>query len=83
MEFFWKHCKRKTIKNKEIVQLDHNYFELLEMSRRQEGMLNHMLDVMRGEPHVQMNNYLKQLQSTLNACEAARQAIDKKLIEME
>jgi hypothetical protein len=42
-----------------------------------------MVDVMPGEPHVQMDNYLKQLQSTLNACEAACQSIDKKLTEME
>jgi len=76
-------AERKTKLVAYKAYLDHNYFELLEISRRQEGMLNHMLDVMRGEPHVQMNNYLKQLQSTLNACEAARQAIDKKLTEME
>jgi len=35
------------------------------------------------EQYVQWDNYLKQLRSMLNACEAVRKAIDKRLIEIE
>ena len=63
--------------------LDQDKFQLLEMSRRYSEMAENLPDAIRGEPYVQLDNYLKQLRSTLNACEAVRKAIDKRLTEIE
>ena len=63
--------------------LDHDKFQLLEMSRRYSEMAENLPDAISGEPYVQLDNYLKQLRSTLNACEAVRKAIDKRLTEIE
>ena len=63
--------------------LDQDKFQLLEMSRRYSEMAENLPDAISGEPYVQLDHYLKQLRSTLNACEAVRKAIDKKLTEIE
>lgn len=63
--------------------LDQDKFKLLEMSRRYSEMAENLPDAISGEPYVQLDSYLKQLRSTLNACEAVRKAIDKKLAEIE
>ena len=63
--------------------LDQDKFQLLEMSRRYSEMAKNLPDAISGEPYVQLDNYLKQLRSTLNACEAVRRAIDKRLTETE
>jgi hypothetical protein len=63
--------------------LDQDKFQLLEMSRRYSEMAENLPDAISGEPYIQLDNYLKQLRSTLNACEAVRKAIDKKLTEIE
>jgi hypothetical protein len=63
--------------------LDQDKFQLLEMSRRYSEMAENLPDAISGEPYVQLDNYLKQLRSTLNACEAVRKAIDKRLTEIE
>jgi len=46
-------------------------------------MSKDLVDAISGEPYVQFDNYLKHLKSTLNACEAVRKAIDKRLAEIE
>jgi hypothetical protein len=63
--------------------LDQDKFQLLEMSRRYSEIAENLPDAISGEPYVQLDNYLKQLRSTLNACEAVRKAIDKRLTEIE
>jgi hypothetical protein len=63
--------------------LDQDKFQLLEMSRRYNEMAENLPDAISGEPYVQLDHYLKQLRSTLNACEAVRKAIDKRLTEIE
>jgi len=63
--------------------LDQNKFQLLEISRRHDAMSKDLADAISGEPYVQFDNYLKHLKSTLNACEAVRKAIDKRLAEIE
>ena len=63
--------------------LDQNKFQLLEMSQHYDEMSKNLPDAISGEPYVQLDHYLKQLRSTLNACEAVRKAIDKKLTEIE
>ena len=63
--------------------LDQDKFQLLEMSRRYSEMAENLPDAISGEPYVQLDNYLKHLRSTLNACEAVRRAIDKRLTEIE
>ena len=63
--------------------LDQDKFQLLEMSRRYSEMAENLPDAISGEPYVQLDHYLKQLRSTLNACEAVRKATDKKLAEIE
>jgi hypothetical protein len=63
--------------------LDQDKFQLLEMSRRYSEMAENLPDAISGEPYVQLDHYLKQLRSTLNACEAVRKAIDKRLTEIE
>jgi len=63
--------------------LDQNKLQLLEMSQHYSEMAENLPDAISGEPYVQLGNYLKQLRSTLNACEAVRKAIDKKLTEIE
>ena len=63
--------------------LDHDKFQLLEMSRRYREMAENLPDAISGEPYVQLDHYLKQLRSTLNACEAVRKAIDKRLTEIK
>lgn len=63
--------------------LDQDKFQLLEMSRRYSEMAENLPDAISGEPYVQLDNYLKQLRSTLNACEAVRKTIDKRLTEIE
>ena len=63
--------------------LDQNKFQLLEMSQHYDEMSKNLPDAISGEPYVQLDNYLKHLRSTLNACEAVRRAIDKRLTEIE
>jgi hypothetical protein len=63
--------------------LDQDNFRLLEMSRRYDEIGKNLPDAISGEPLVHLDHYLKQLRITLNACEAVRQAIDKKLGELE
>jgi len=63
--------------------LDQDRSQLLEMAHRYGEIADNLPDAISGEPYVQLDNYLKHLRSTLNACEAVRKAIEKKLIEME
>lgn len=63
--------------------LDQDKFQLLEMAHRYAEIAENLPDAISGDPYVQLDNYLKQLRSTLNACEAVRKAIDKKLTEIE
>jgi hypothetical protein len=78
----------KTAEDKTALTLfktlvDQNKFQLLEMSLRHDVMILNLPDVFAGELYVQLDNYLRQLRSTLNACEEVRNAINKKLTEME
>lgn len=78
----------KTAEDKTALTLfktlvDQNKFQLLEMSLRHDVMILNLPDVFAGELYVQLDNYLRQLRSALNACEAVRNAINKKLTEME
>lgn len=78
----------KTTEDKTALTLfktlvDQNKFQLLEMSLRHDVMILNLPDVIAGELYVQLDNYLRQLRSTLNACEAVRNVINKKLTEME
>ena len=63
--------------------LDQDKFRLLEMSRRYTEIGKNLPDAITGEPYVHLDNYLKQLRITLNACDAALKAIDKRLTEIE
>jgi hypothetical protein len=63
--------------------VDQNKFQLLEMSRRFDAMSKHLPKALAGDSYVQVDNYIKHLLDTLNACDVARRAIDKKLTEME
>ena len=63
--------------------LDQDKFQLLDMSRRYSEMAENLPDAISGEPYIQLDNYLKPLRSTLNACEAVRKAIDKRLTEIQ
>ena len=63
--------------------LDQDKFRLLDMSRRYIEIGKNLPDAITGEPYVQFDHFLKQLQSTLNACESVLQAIDKRLTELE
>lgn len=63
--------------------LDQDKFQLLEMAHRYAEIAENLPDAISGDPYVQLDNYLKHLRSTLNACEAVRKAIDKKLTEIE
>jgi hypothetical protein len=63
--------------------LDQDKFQLLEMSRRYIEIGENLPDAITGEPYVHLDHYLKHLRNTLNACEAVRTAIDKRLTELE
>ena len=66
--------------------LDRDKTQLLEMARRYSEYAEHLPDALQaisGQPYVQLDNYLKQLRIALNACEAVRQAINKRLTELE
>lgn len=64
------------------TMVDENKSQLLEMSLRHDAMLTHLTDAISGESYKLLNTYLKQLRSTLIACDAVRKAIDKKLTEI-
>jgi len=62
---------------------DQDKIQLLGMAHRYGEIADNLPDAISGDAYVQLDNYLKHLRSTLNACEAARQAIDKRLTEIE
>ena len=64
------------------TMVDENKSQLLEMSLRHDAMLTHLTDAISDEPYDLLNTYLKQLRSTLIACEAVRKAIDTRLTEI-
>jgi hypothetical protein len=65
------------------TMVDENKSQLLELSLRHDAMLTHLTDAINGESYDLLNTYLKQLRSTLIACDAVRKAIDKGLTEMD
>lgn len=65
------------------TMVDENKIQLLEMSLRHDAMLINLPDAISDDSYELLNNYLKQLRSTLIACDALRIAIDKKLTELE
>ena len=65
------------------TMVDENKTQLLEMSLRHDAMLINLPDAISDDSYELLINYLKQLRSTLIACEALRIAIDKKLTELE
>lgn len=62
---------------------DQDKFQSLEMAHRYGEIAENLPHAISGVAYVQLDNYLKHLRSTLNACEAARNAIDKKLTEIQ
>ena len=65
------------------TMVDENKFQLVEMSLRHDAMLLNLPDAMSGNTYDLLNDYLKQLRSTLIACDVVRKAIDKRLTEIE
>lgn len=64
------------------TMVDDNKFQLLEMSSRHDAMLTHLPEAISGDLSDLLDIYLKQLRSTLIACDAVRNAIDKRLTEI-
>jgi len=62
--------------------MDDNKFQLLEMSLRHDAMLINLPDAISGDSYDLLDTYLKQLRSTLIACDAVRKAIDTRLTEI-
>jgi hypothetical protein len=65
------------------TMVDENKIQLLEMSLRHDAMIINLPDAISDDLYELLNNYLKQLRSTLTACEELRIAIDKKFTELE
>jgi hypothetical protein len=63
--------------------VDQNKSQLIEISLRHDAMITHLPDAISGPLYVQLDNYLRQLRSTLSACEAVSNAIDRTLAESE
>jgi hypothetical protein len=64
------------------TMVDQNKIDLIDMSLRHDAMLINLPDAIRGDTYDLLNDYLKQLRSTLIACDVVRKAIDKRLTEI-
>jgi hypothetical protein len=64
------------------TMVDQNKFQLVEMLSRYDAMAINLPEAMDSESSALMDDYIKQLRSMLNTCEAIRKVIDERLTEL-